>query len=194
MIYVVNNKYSKKNKVKSSKKFPSNEFVMKVLLLVGMIFLGISLLRLMNYFFVKNSNLKVNMSTDKKVEYLTLNNKEELVTTKKYVSDLEYTMRYVTDSFKVFKYKKQDVYSFLDDYKVVLSVEKSELPKNCARAALDNEYSSCYVKLDSFTEEYYFSKDKTSYKITIKITDDKKNKEIANTEIKYMLNSFNITV
>jgi hypothetical protein len=189
---MANKKKSQKVIRKTSKKFPSNDFVMKALLLVGMVFLGLSLVRVMDYFFVKNSNIGINMSTDKKVEYLALNGKEELVTTKKYVSDLDYTMRYDTDNFRVFKYKKQDIYSFLNNYGVALSVEKADVPSNCARATLDNEYASCYVMVDHFTEEYYFSKDKVSYKITIKLSDDEKNKELLKNEVKYMLSSFNI--
>ena len=191
---MANKKKASMKKNGGRKKFPSNSFVAKALTFVGIAFLFMSLLYLINYFFVKKSNLTINISTDKKVEYLTIKKEETLIVTQKYVSDLDYSMRYDINSFKVFKYKDKDIFSFLRDCKIVLSIEKSTMPKNCAKTTFDNEYSSCYVKVDSFTQEYYFSKDKKVYKIVIKLSEDNKNKEVATTEINYMLNSFNIVI
>ncbi len=146
----------------------------------------------MNYFFVENNNLKVNISTDKKLEYLTIAGKEELISTQKYVSDLDYTMRYDVQNFSVFKYKDQDIYKFGKDERVLFVVEKSEVPNNCLTSDLNIEYSNCLIDVDDYTSNYYITKNNSTYKITIKSLKISDFPDEANAKVDYMLNSFEI--
>ena len=120
---------------------------------------------LMYHFFVEKSDIKINMSTDKQIEYITIEGNEELIMTQKYVSDLEYSMRYDMTDFKVFKYKTQDIYKNLNDERVLVVVEKSTLPSNCTTITSTKEYNSCLVKIDNYTEEHYISTNTKVYKI-----------------------------
>ncbi len=172
----------------------SNKFIMSFLIVLGVLILGFIIIYLMNYFFVERINLKVNISTDKKLEYITVAGNEELVSTQKYVSDLSYSMRYDINKFSVFKDKTQDIYKFLKDDRVLLVVEKSELPKNCTSSDLDLEYNNCIVNIDDYTSNYYITKDNVTYKITIKSLNVTDLKDEAEPKINYMLNNFEITV
>jgi len=186
---------SRKNKrtiVKNSN-LNQNSIVMKFLVFLGVVVLFVALLYLMNYFFVEKSYIKINMSTDKEFVYLTIDNDKKLITTQKYVSDLNYSMRYDIDNFEVFKYKKQDIYKYLDEDKVMILVEKSSLPNSCNSSALDSEYNNCYIEIDDYSEEYYISNQGQIYKITIKSPNTKEYDSEIKARIDYMLNSFEIS-
>ena len=170
----------------------NNRKVMKILTFLGVVILCIILLYLADYFFVKKSYIKINISTDKRVEYLTLNNEEELVASQKYVSDLNYSMRYDIESFRVFKYKTQDIYQNLNNDNVIVAVEKSSVPSNCGNANIDNDYNNCYIIVDNFTDEYYISTSNNTFKITVKKPNTLDSK--TQSRIKYMLDTFEITV
>ncbi len=192
--YKNNNSKNKNGKTQSNmkptKKFPSNAFVMKALVVFGVIFSILGAIYLMKYFFVERSYIKINMSTDKKLEYLTINGQEELITTQKYVSDLNYSMRYDTRNVEVFKYKSQDIFKFINDEKILIVVESSKLPSNCTLSS--NNYSNCTIEVDNFTEEHYIAFKGKSYKITVKTPNTSKNEEKITKRISYMLNSFEI--
>lgn len=172
----------------------NNAIIMKVLVFLGVIVSCIAVVYLMNYFFVEKSYIKINMSTDKKLEYITLNGKEELISTQKYVSDLKYTMRYDVDNFMVFKYKSQDIYKFLNNEKVLVVVEESGLPSTCEAGNLDMTYNNCYVKIDNYTEEYYVSTNGKTYRITVKTPNNVQVDVGVKTRIDYMLNSFEMSI
>lgn len=171
-----------------------NTIIMKVLVVFGVIILCFALVYLMNYFFVEKSYIKINMSTDKKLEHITLEGERELITTQKYVSDLNYTMRYDVNNFTVFKYKHQDIFKFKSDDKILVIVEKSGLPNSCTSGTLDMEYNNCYVKIDNYTEEYYISTNGKTYKITIKSPNTTEYISGVKTRINYMLKSFEMVL
>lgn len=186
-------KQTKNNKTqKEEKKLNKNTIIMKTLTFLGVVIFGFILIYLMYYFFVMKSDIKINMSTDKKLEYMTIEGNEELIATQKYVSDLNYTMRYDINNFKVFKYKTQDIYKNLNDERVLVVVEKSNIPANCVTTPVENEYNNCYIKVDDYTEEHYISTSAIVYKITIKTPGTTEYKEGVSTRINYMLDSFNI--
>lgn len=195
------NNYNKKNI--SKKKQPvenntntnkknnnANEVIMKVLVFLGVLILFFIIVYLMYYFFVSKSDIEINISTDKKMEYITLEGEEELIMTQKYVSDLAYSMRYDVNNFKVFKYKQKDIFKFLNDERVLVAVEKSSLPQNCSEVTSENDYYNCYVILDNYTEEYYISQSNATYKITIKSPNTSEYQEGVRTRIDYMLETF----
>jgi len=171
-----------------------NNLIMKILVVLGVIVLSISLVYLMNYFFVEKSYIKINMSTDKKLEYVTINGKEELISTQKYVSDLNYTMRYDINKFSVFKYKLQDIYRYKDDERILVVVEKSPLPNACTQSSLDMAYNNCKVKIDNYTDEYYISTNGKTYKITIKTSNGPSYTRETKELINYMINSFEMVL
>ncbi len=189
------NSFSKNNKKTNNgpkKKIPSNAFVMKVLTILGVAMLCTGAVYLMNYFFVKKSDIKINMSMDKKVDYISINGKDELITTQKYISDLGYNMRYDINNFSVFKYKSQDIYKYNDEEKILVVVEKSSVPKNCKEVKNDTDYNSCEVSVDNYTNENYISYDNKTYKITIKGANVNSFESQIQSRIDYMLNSFEI--
>lgn len=191
--YKQGNNNSKKENVaikEEVKKFPSNDFVRKAFIFMGTVFFILALLYLMNYFFIEHNNILVNMSTDKKVEYIKISGKDELITTQKYVSDLDYSMRYDVNNFTVFKYKTQDIFKFINEEKILVIVEKDAVPGNCSKTTLDNEYNSCVVKVDNYSKEYYISTNKVTYKITVKTPNTGADEENIMQRINYMLNSF----
>ena len=157
-----------KQKKEEEKRLSKNEFIMKLLVFLGVVIFSFILIYLMYHFFVQENNIKVNMSTDKKMEYTEILGTEKLIVTQKYVSDLNYSMRYNINEFKVFKYKNQDIYKAKKDERVVVVVEKSTMPANCSNSQHDTTYNSCYLNIDNFTEEYYLSRNNIVYKITIK--------------------------
>lgn len=169
---------------------PTNSFVMKTLVFLGVAIFCFILIYLMYHFFVEKSDIKINMSTDKQMEYITLEGEKELIMTQKFVSDLSYSMRYDISEFKVFKYKKQDIYKNLNDERVLVVVEKSTLPTNCTKITSQTEYNNCYVRIDDYTEYYYISSNSKVYKITIKSPGTTEYKEGAKTRINFMLKSF----
>lgn len=169
-----------------------NTIIMKILIFLGVSILCGIIIYLMNYFFVEKSYIKINMSTDKKLEYVMLNGKEELVTTQKYVSDLSYSMRYDVDNFMVFKYKSQDIYKYLTDEKILIIVEETMLPTTCSSGSLDMEYNNCYVKIDNYTEEHFISTNGRTYRLTVKTPNNTTLDKKLEDKINYMLSSFEI--
>ncbi|MBE6156923.1 MAG: hypothetical protein E7161_04160 [Firmicutes bacterium] len=181
-------KSAKYNKGNTSSK--TNSIIMKVLVVLGVIILCFVIVYLMNYFFVEKSYIKINISTDKKLEYITIEGEEELITTQKYVSDLNYSMRYDIDNFTVFKYKSQDIFKFVNDEKILVVVEESGLPNSCSTGSLDMTYNNCYVQVDNYTEEHYISTNGKTYKLTVKSPNTPEYQEGMKIRINYMLNSF----
>lgn len=174
------------------KHIQKNTFIMKLLILFGVIIFFFVLIYLMYHFFVKKSDILINMSTDKQMEYIEINGNEELIMTQKYVSDLNYSMRYDINEFKVFKYKKQDIFKNLNDERVVVVVEKSNIPSTCKSNILETDYNNCYVEVDNYTEEYYVSSQNNTYKITIKSPGKVEYDEPEIAQVSYMLKSFQI--
>ena len=192
---------SKKNKkeITKSKKTKAtdenvkmNSIYIKILVFLGVIIFGISIIYLMNYFFVEKNYIKINISTDKKLEYIKIEGQEKLITTQKYVSDLNYSMRYDINNFKVLKYKDQDIYKFNAAEKILLIVEKSTIPSICTNSNLITQYTSCLITPDDYTEEYYITSDGVTYKITIKSPNANEYESEVKTRINYMLESFKI--
>ncbi len=184
------------NKKSTSKKenITRNTIIMKILIFLGVVILCGIIIYLMNYFFVQKSYIKINMSTDKKLEYIMLNGKEELITTQKYVSDLSYSMRYDVDNFKVFKYKSQDIYKYLTDEKILIIVEETMLPTTCSAGSLEMGYNNCYVKIDNYTEEHFVSSNGKTYRLTVKTPNNTLLDKNIEDRINYMLNSFEMTL
>lgn len=187
----VNDKTKKRNR--SNKNNNKNVFVMKTLTVLGVIIFCFILLYLMYHFFVENSNIKVNISTDKQIEYISVNGEDEMIITQKYVSDLFYSMRYDINEFRVFKYKEQDIFKNLNDERILVAVEKSTLPSNCTEIISSNEYNSCYIRSDDFTEYYYISLDNVTYEVIIKTPGQKDLNASLKANINQMLKSFSIT-
>lgn len=183
----------KKSSTKKNNKIRNN-IIMKVLIFLGVVILCGVTIYLMKYFFVDKSYIKINMSTDKKLEYVILNGKEELITTQKYVSDLSYSMRYDVDNFTVFKYKSQDIYRYLADEKILIIVEETMLPTACSAGTLEMAYNNCYVKIDNYTEEHFVSTNGRTYRLTIKTPNNTTLDKVLEDKIEYMLNSFEINL
>lgn len=171
-----------------------NSIIMKILVFLGVIIFCFVLVYLMYHFFVKESDIKINMSTDKQIEYISVNNEDTMIITQRYVSDLLYSMRYDINEFRVFKYKEQDIYKNLNDERVLVAVEKSALPTTCTKITSTNEYNSCYIEIDDFTEYYYISSNSDTYKVTIKKPAKEDYKEETKAKINQMLKSFNISI
>ncbi len=187
---MVNNKTKSKGTSKRTNKLSKNTIIMKVLVFLGVIILSFVVVYLMNYFFIEHNDIKINMSTEKKLEYLQIDGSKKLITTKKYVSDLNYSMRYDVDNFTVFKYHSQDFYKYNDEEKIIVIVEKSSLPDNCIDESESQKLIKCTLTIDDFTEENYFSQDKNTYKITIKNPNTNNYNKNVKPFIDYMLNSF----
>jgi len=180
----------KSNKIKKKEKITKNVVIMKVLVVLGVFVLCFIAIYLMNYFFVEKSYIKINISTDKELEYVLIEGDKELITTQKYISDLDYSMRYDIKNFTVFKYKNQDIFRFINDERVLVIVEESGLPNLCYSGSLDMTYNNCYVQVDNYTEEHYITTNGKTYKITVKSPNTPEYKEGVNDRINYMLNSF----
>ncbi len=184
-----NNSY-KKN---SNKKEPKNVTIMKTLVVLGVIVLCFAIVYLMNYFFVLKNDIKINMSTDKQMVNLKIGNKQEMITTQKYVSDLDYSMRYDINYFRVFKYKSQDIFKYLEAEKILVVVEKSTLPSSCSNTG-SNSYNSCVVTVDNYTEEQYIKTNDTVYKLTIKKPNASEYTNDIKSRIDYMISTFESTI
>ena len=167
-----------------------NSIIMKILVILGVAILFFIIVYIMYHFFVEKSNIKINMSTDKQLEYLELEGQREMIMTQNYVSDLSYTMRYDIEKFKVFKYKGQDFFKNLEDERVLVVVEKSTMPTSCSAITVNTEYSECYIKIDNYTEEYYYSTNTKVYKITVKTPGTVEYIEGVKVRINHMLDSF----
>ena len=169
-----------------------NIFLKKLLTFIGVLVLFIIIVFIMKYFFVDKSNIGINYSTDKKLEYITLEGEKELISTQKYISELGYNMRYDVERFKVFNYKNQDIYRFVDNERVLVLVEKSSLPSDCNAEPLENGYNNCYKYIDDTMDEYYISFNNKTYRIIIKTPGGKEFQEGVKVRINYMINSFGI--
>ena len=167
-------------------------FGMKVLTFLGVVVSLATCLYLMNYFFVKKSYIKINISTDKRVDNIKISDETTSIITQKYVSDLGYNMRYDISTFKVFKYKSQDMFKYLDAEKILIIVEKGIIPSNCSTPG-DEIYNSCMIIKDDFTKEYYITENGKTFKITVKTPGANDYKEEIKARINYILNSFEIT-
>ena len=192
---IKNTELTKEETVKKEipKEVKKNILIMKFLTFLGIVVFFIALVYLMNYFFVEKSYLQINMSTDKKLEYMTFNGKEELVPTQKYVSDLNYSMRYDVDKVTVFKYKKQDIFKFIDAEKILVVIEHSDFPSRCNVNDLENDQNNCTVRVNDYTLEYYIQSGQTVFKITIKTPNGAEEDETNQKRIDYMINSFTPT-
>lgn len=186
------NKNSSKKVEDKNKNEIEKTFGMKVLVFLGVVVSCAICIYLMNYFFVKKSYIKINISTDKKVDYIKINGSDKAIITQKFVSDLNYSMRYDVDTFKVVKYKNQDMYKYVDAEKIFVIVEKGVTPASCSTPG-EEIYNSCMITLDDFSTEYYVTKNKITYKITVKTPGKNNYKEEIKSRINYMLNSFEPT-
>lgn len=188
---------NKKNEEKTNKseelsKKSTNVLLTKFLIFIGVVVLFIIIVFTMKYFFVDKSDIGINYSTDKKLEYIALKGEKELISTQRYISSLGYNMRYDVERFKVFKYKNQDIYRFIDNERVLVLVEKSSLPSDCNAEPLENGYNNCYKYIDETMDEYYISLNNKTYRILIKTPGGKEFQEGVKVRINYMINSFGI--
>lgn len=170
-------------------------FKKKIILIIGTVFFLIIILCLMYYFFFKKADLQMNISTDKKFEFVYFNNEKTQFITQKYISDLGYSMRYDIENFKVFKYQDQDIYKCTTNSDVVIKVEKSTLPSACSNSPASEKftYNSCEFLNDLANEEYYLYDQEKIYKITLSLPDELKNQNNYGDITSKMLASFNIT-
>lgn len=172
------------NNIEKTKK----TFTMKFLILCGTVLFALAIINLMYYFFVKKNDIYINMSTDKQVNYIEVNNENTVILTQKYVSDLNYNMRYDMNLFRVFKFGSTDYYRYLEDESIIVSVEKSNKPSQCINNN-ESDRSDCYVFVDEYTEIYYLTNNNNIYKVTVKNVYNSGNEKLIN-EVKFMLNSF----
>ncbi len=194
---MANNINKKVQKKKTNSKKDNNEeiektFGMKLLTFLGVVVSLATCVYLMNYFFVQKSYIKINISTDKKVDTIQVNGENTSIVTQKYVSDLGYTMRYDISTFKVFKYKNQDMFKYLEAEKIIVIVEKGTVPTNCTTPG-EEVYNSCMITKDDYTKEYYITENDKTFKITVKTPGSNNYQEKIKARINYMLNSFEIT-
>ena len=190
---MANNKTKVNITSKKVTKLSKNTIIMKILVFLGVIILCFAIIYLMNYFFVEHNDIKINMSTDKKVEFINIDGDDKLITTQKYVSDLNYSMRYDINNFIVFKYRDQDFYKYKDEDKIIVMVETSELPNNCTLETENQGYSKCTLIVDNFTEETYYTRDKKTFKITVKNPNTRDYEKNIKPLVDYMLKSFEMT-
>lgn len=166
-------------------------FKKKFIIFVGTILFMAITVSLFYYFFFYRVNLKINISTEKQIEFLEVDGEKIQLTTQKFISDLKYSMRYDVDKFKVFKYQEQDIYKGVEDEDVLVVVEKSKVPTSCGEnASLKNSYNNCNILISSDTEEYYIYKDSDVYKITVKLPVGISYQKNYNEKITTMLDSF----
>lgn len=170
-----------------------NVVIMKILVFLGVAILFFITTYTMYHFFVEKSNIKINMSTDKKLEYLTINGQRKMIMSQNYISDLSYSMRYDIESFKIFKYKGQDFFKNLNDERILVVIEKATTPSNCSTITTNTEFNECYIKVDNYTEEYYYSANNKVYKITVKTPGFQSVDEDTKARINHMLESFVMT-
>ena len=183
----------KNNEKEQIKNLDNNSFFIKFLTFIGVVVLCIIIILIMKHFFVDKNNIGINYSTDKKLEYIALEGDKELISTQKYVSELGYNMRYDVERFKVFKYKNQDIYKFIENEQVLVLVEKSTLPSDCNADPLENGYNNCYKYIDDTMDEYYISSNNKTYRILVKTPGGTEYAEGVKVRIQYMINTFEIT-
>lgn len=170
-------------------------FKKKLIIFLGTAIFIVSLISVLYYFFVYRVNLQINISTDKQIEYIERGSEKEQITTQKFISDLNYSMRYDVTKFSVFKYQGQDVYRGLENEDVLVVVEKSKVPNNCLEGtnSPNTSYNSCNILLDIETEEYYVYNNDYSYKIMIKKPTSLSTDMTYDLRINEMLKSFHIS-
>ena len=164
----------------------------KGLVILGTIILCVSLTLLSKYLFVDKSNIKDNYSTDKSIIYISIMGEDKLITTQKYISGLGYNMRYDNEKFKVFRYKNQDIYRFINNLDVVFSVEKAIIPEDCVYKSGSLGVVSCYKKISDTMEEYYLTTNNRTYKIFISCPNNYSFEEGVKVIIDYMIGTFEI--
>ena len=170
-------------------------FKKKLILIIGTTLFLILVIFLMYYFFFKKADLQINISTDKKFEFVYFNNEKTQFITQKYISDLGYSMRYDIENFKVFKYQDQDIYKCTTNSDIVIKIEKATLPSVCSKSSTTEKftYNSCEYLNDLANEEYYLYDKNNIYKITLSLPDELKNQNNYGEITDRMLSSFNIT-
>ena len=166
--------------------------LLKIIIAICIIFICVCAIFFIKDLFKENGDTKLNYSTEEKEVTIMLEGQEESITTKKYVSDLGYSMRYDIDRFEVSKNKNQDVYKFIYNDEVIVFVEKSSLPKNCEKASLKNDYNNCHKYIDETKEEYYIYDGDKVYKVLIKTPGGTEYSEGVKVRINYMINTFKI--
>lgn len=169
-------------------------FKKKFILFVGTVLFLLIIVSLMYYFFYKKVDLQMDISTEKKFEFVYFDGEKTQFTTQKYISSLGYSMRYDIENFEVFKYKEQDVYKSITNSDVVLSVEKTEIPKVCKIniVRLDSTYNNCEVAIDDGLKEYYIYDKKDVYKVLISLPPELKEKNNYGDIIEKMITTFKI--
>ena len=188
-----NNNIENTNNIKvKENSFDKNKPLTKLLIFLGTIILGILIILVMKHFFVDKNNIGINYSTEKKLEYIVLDGEKELISTQRYVSDLGYNMRYDVERFKVFKYKNQDIYKFVENESVLVLVEKSSLPSDCSSKPLENGYSNCYKFIDETMDEYYITSNNKTYRVLVKTPVDTEYTKGVKVRISYMISTFTI--
>ena len=180
-------------KAEPTTKKPKEEktFEMKVLIFLGVVISCVICVYLMNYFFVQKSYIKINISTDKRVDTINVSGNDETILTQKYVSDLGYSMRYDISTFKVVKYKKQDMFKYNKAEKILVIVEKSSIPNNCITSG-DEVHNSCVIIVDDYTKVYYVKEQGQTYKITVKTPDNSHYNDEIKSRINFMLSTFEV--
>lgn len=169
-------------------------FKKKIIIFSGTILVLLLLFSLMYYFFYKRVDLQMNISTDKKFEFVYFDGEKTQFTTQRYISDLGYSMRHDVENFEVFKYKEQDIYKCITNSEIVLSVEKTSIPKVCNVniVRLDSAYNNCEVTIDDAIKEYYIYDKKDAYKVTISIPPELKEENNYGDIIERMITTFKI--
>lgn len=171
-------------------------FKKRIILNVSTILFVILIAFLMYYFFFQKADLQINISTDKKFEFVYFDNEKKQLITQKYISDLGYSMRYDIENFKVFKYQEQDIYKCTTNSDIVIKVEKTSLPSACSNSStsLNFSYNSCELLNALDNKEYYLYDKNNIYKITLSLPDELRSQNNYGDIIDRMLATFSITI
>lgn len=181
--YIVNDIMQNDNNIKGST-------TKKIIITIGVILVLILIILLMYHFFVKKSYITCNYSTDKKIEYITLNGKQEVMTTQKYIGCTpDYTIRYDVDSFDVFKYKDEDIFKYKNNEGVAILIRETEYPTKCD-TSIDIDSITCHITEGDDKDIYYMSKDNKNYQIIVKTPEYSELASSVNSRINYMLKTF----
>lgn len=171
-------------------------FKKRIILIVSTLLFVILIAFLMYYFFFQKADLQINISTDKKFEFVYFDNEKKQLITQKYISDLGYSMRYDIENFKVFKYQEQDIYKCTTNSDIVIKVEKTSLPSACSNSStsLNFSYNSCELLNALDNKEYYLYDKNNIYKITLSLPDELRSQNNYGDIIDRMLATFSITI
>lgn len=188
---------SKSNEINVDEIFENDKsFKKRIILIVSTILFIILIASLMYYFFFQKADLQINISTDKKFEFVYFDNEKKQLITQKYISDLGYSMRYDIENFKVFKYQEQDIYKCTTNSDIVIKVEKASLPSACNNSSFSTKfsYNSCEFLNALENEEYYLYDKNNIYKITLSLPDELREQNNYGDIIDKMLATFSITI